>query len=228
MESDYYGALHLGPIYVISFFYKYYGAPHLVDQRNICSTKTINTNQAKVQRTEIFFRNEWKKPSSPHYITKMADTYTQLYIQIVFSVKGRESLIKKAWKDELYAYIGGIITKQKSKSLAINGMPDHIHIFIGYNPSVAIPNLVEEIKTSSNKFLKEKFKAITFNWQKGYGAFSYSRSQIDPVIKYIANQEMHHKTRTFKEEYIKMLNDFQIKYQEQYLFDFQNISAWDN
>ncbi|MCF0057597.1 IS200/IS605 family transposase [Dyadobacter sp. CY356] len=158
----------------------------------------------------------------------MADTYTQLYIQIVFSVKGRESLIKKAWKDELYAYIGGIIAKQKSKLLAINGMPDHIHILIGYNPTVTVPNLVEEIKTSSNKFLKEKFKAFSFNWQKGYGAFSYSRSQINPVIKYIGNQEIHHKTRTFKEEYIKMLNDFDIKYQEQYLFDFQDISIWDN
>lgn len=158
----------------------------------------------------------------------MANTYTQLYMQIVFSVQGRESIIKKAWKDELYAYIGGIILNKKSKPLAINGMPDHIHIFIGYNPVTSLPDLVEEIKTSLNKFLKDKFKISVFNWQRGYAAFSYSRSQIDDVIKYIGNQEIHHKSRTFKEEYIKMLNNFEIDYQEKYLFDFQNIFAWDN
>ena len=103
----------------------------------------------------------------------MANTDTQLYVQLVFSVQGRESLIKKSWKSELYAYIGGIIQNNKSKPLAINGMPDHIHIFIGYNPARSLPDLVEEIKTSSNKFLKEKFKAPVFYWQRGYGAFSY-------------------------------------------------------
>jgi len=158
----------------------------------------------------------------------MANTYTQLYIQLVFSVQGRESLIKKAWKNELYAYIGGIILNNKSKPLAINGMPDHIHIFIGYNPNKLLPDLVEEIKTSSNKFLKEKYKTSIFNWQKGYAAFSYSRSHIDAVIKYINNQEVHHTTRTFKEEYLKMLNDFEIEYKDNYLFDFQEILAWDN
>ncbi|WP_090341481.1 IS200/IS605 family transposase [Dyadobacter koreensis] len=157
----------------------------------------------------------------------MANTYTQLYMQIVFSVQGRESIIKKAWKDELYAYIGGIISNNRSKPLAINGMPDHIHIFIGYNPTMSLPDLVEEIKTSSNKFLKAKYRLAVFNWQKGYGAFSYSRSHIDAVIKYIGNQEVHHKTRTFREEYIKMLTDFEIDYQEKYLFDFQHISEWD-
>ena len=158
----------------------------------------------------------------------MANTYTQLYIQLVFSVQGRESWIKKAWKSELYAYIGGIIRNNKSKPLAINGMPDHIHIFIGYNPARPLPDLVEEIKTSSNKFLKEKFKAPVFNWQRGYAAFSYSRSHIDAVIKYIENQEIHHQKHTFKEEYLKMLNDFHIEYKENYLFDFQNISSWVN
>lgn len=158
----------------------------------------------------------------------MANTYTQLYIQIVFSVQGRESIIKKAWKNDLYAYIGGIISSKKSKPLAINGMPDHIHIFMGYNPTITLPDLVEEIKTSSNKFLKAKYKLAVFNWQKGYGAFSYSRSHIDAVIKYIDNQEVHHKTRTFREEYIKMLTDFKIDFQDKYLFDFQQISEWDN
>ena len=158
----------------------------------------------------------------------MANTYTQLYIHIVFAVKGRQSLISANWKEEIYKYITGIITNKGQKLIAINGMPDHIHIFIGYNPNKLLPDLVEEIKTSSNKFLKEKYKTSIFNWQKGYGAFSYSRSHIDAVIKYINNQEVHHTTRTFKEEYLKMLNDFEIEYKDNYLFDFQEILAWDN
>jgi putative transposase len=158
----------------------------------------------------------------------MGDTYTQLYVQIVFSVKGRENLIKKAWKNELYAYIGGIILNRRSKPLAINGMPDHIHIFIGYNPAISLPDLIEEIKTSSNTFIKARFGLNTFAWQKGYGGFSYSRSQIDAVIKYIAKQEEHHRTKTFREEYTKMLKDFEITYQEKYLFDFQDIVEWSN
>jgi putative transposase len=150
----------------------------------------------------------------------MANTYTQLYIQIVFAVKGRESLIRNTWKNELYAYIGGIIKEQGSKPLAINGMSDHIHIFIGYGTSVSLADLVEEIKTSSNKFLKSHFRHNNFSWQRGYGAFSYSRSQIDAVIKYINCQEEHHRKRSFQEEYLKMLSDFAIEYDERYLFDF--------
>jgi putative transposase len=163
------------------------------------------------------------RDNTTHY---MANTYTQLYVHIIFSVKGRESLIKKLWKDRLYAYIGGIISNRKSKPLAINGMSDHIHIFIGYNPTTPLPDLVEEIKTSSNKFIKENFELKTFAWQKGYGAFTYSRSQIDAVINYIAKQEEHHKTKTFKEEYIKMLKDFEVEYEDNYLFDFQEIGEW--
>ncbi|QRR02354.1 IS200/IS605 family transposase [Dyadobacter sandarakinus] len=150
----------------------------------------------------------------------MANTYTQLYVHLVFSVKGRESLIRKNWKKRLYEYIGGIINHKKSKPLAINGMADHIHIFIGYNPSTSLPDFVEEIKTSSNRFIKENFGLSTFAWQKGYGAFSYSRSQIDAVIKYIDRQEEHHCTKTFKEEYIKMLSDFQVDFKPAFLFDF--------
>jgi putative transposase len=157
----------------------------------------------------------------------MANTYTQLYIQIVFSVQGRESLIKKEWKDELYAYMGGIISNNKSKPLAINGMPDHLHLFIGYNPTIALSHLVEEVKTSSNKFLKNKYRTAVFNWQRGYGAFSYSRSQIDAVARYINNQETHHMNTTFKQEYIRMLDDFEIEYKTNYLFDFQEVSNWD-
>jgi len=107
-------------------------------------------------------------------------------------------------------------------------MPDHIHIFIGYNPATPLPDLVEEIKTSSNRFLKEKYKTQVFNWQKGYAAFSYSRSHIDAVIKYISNQEKHHQIHTFKQEYLKMLHDFEIEYKDNYLFDFQDICSWEN
>lgn len=156
----------------------------------------------------------------------MANTYTQLYIHIVFSVKGRESLIKRSWKNDLYAYIGGIILNHRSKPLAINGMPDHIHILIGYNPTTPLPTLVEKIKTSSNKWIKEHHNATTFSWQKGYGAFSYSRSSIDKVIRYIVNQEEHHRKRSFREEYLQMLQDFEIDYKTEYLFDFQEISDW--
>ncbi|KAA6440462.1 IS200/IS605 family transposase [Dyadobacter flavalbus] len=151
----------------------------------------------------------------------MANTYTQLYIQVVFAVRGRENLISMKWKSDLYAYIGGILTKQGCKPLAINGMPDHIHIFFGYNPAVSVAKLVEEIKTSSNKFIKDNYSVSAFNWQKGYGAFSYSRSHIHRVVKYIGNQEIHHLTKTFKQEYIRILNDFGIDYKEEYLFDFE-------
>ena len=157
----------------------------------------------------------------------MADTYTQLDVQLVFAVKGRESLIQKPWRDELYQYITGIVQSHRHKMLRINGMPDHVHIFIGYHPTQLIPMLVEEIKTSSNKFIKEKgFAAHKFSWQKGYGAFSYSRSHRDAVIKYIDNQEQHHRKKTFREEYLAFLEKFEIEYQEKYLFDFQEIYSW--
>lgn len=157
----------------------------------------------------------------------MADTYTQLDIQLVFAVKGRQSLIQKSWKDELYRYITGIVQNHKHKMLRINGMPDHIHIFIGYHPSQLIPRLVEEIKTSSNEFVNAQGLATRkFSWQKGYGAFSYSRSHRDAVIKYINNQEQHHRKKTFQEEYIAFLKKFEIEYQEKYLFDFQDIYSW--
>lgn len=157
----------------------------------------------------------------------MADTYTQLDVQLVFAVKGRQSLIQKSWKDELYRYITGIVQNHKHKMLRINGMPDHIHIFIGYHPSQLIPKLVEEIKTSSNEFINERGLATRkFSWQKGYGAFSYSRSHRDSVIKYINNQEQHHRKKTFQEEYIAFLKKFEIEYQEKYLFDFQDIYSW--
>jgi REP element-mobilizing transposase RayT len=157
----------------------------------------------------------------------MANTYTQLDVQLVFAVKGRQSLINKAWKDELYKYITGIVQNNKHKMLRINGMPDHVHIFIGYNPNQLIPDLVEEIKTSTNGFIKmKKFCPYAFSWQNGYGAFSYGRSQRNAVINYIEGQEEHHKRKTFRDEYIEMLKKFEIDYKVEYLFDFLDVDSW--
>lgn len=150
----------------------------------------------------------------------MADTYSQLYIQIVFAVKGRQNLISKNWKNEIYKYITGIITNQKQKLIAINGMPDHIHILVGIKPNVSISDLVRDIKSSSSKFINEqKWINGKFEWQSGFGAFSYGHSQLTNVIKYIENQEEHHKTKTFKEEYIAFLKIFNIDFKNEYLFD---------
>ena len=158
----------------------------------------------------------------------MANTYTQLYVQMVFAVKGRRSLIQKEWKEELYKYITGIVQDNGHKMLRINGMPDHVHIFIGYDPNQTIPDLVETIKTDSNHFIKrKKFCRFKFNWQAGYGAFSYAHSQIDAVVKYIMNQEAHHRKRTFREEYLDMLRKFEVEFKDEYLFDFlENVRSW--
>lgn len=157
----------------------------------------------------------------------MANTYTQLHIQLVFAVKGRASLVHSSWKNELYKYITGIVQNHHHKMLQINGMPDHIHIFIGYDPRQTIPDLVETIKTDSNHFIKRQgFCPQKFNWQEGYGAFSYARSQVDAVVKYVANQERHHQKKTFQEEYLKMLQKFEVEYKEEYLFDFLKVHSW--
>lgn len=154
----------------------------------------------------------------------MANTYTQINIQLVFAVKGRQSLIQTAWKGDLYKYITGIVQQYGHKMLQINGMPDHIHIFIGYNPTQLIPKLVEEIKTSSNQYIKtNRLTPLPFSWQVGYGAFSYSRSQREQVIAYIERQEEHHRKRTFREEYVAMLAKFEIDYKDEYVFDFLDI-----
>ena len=151
----------------------------------------------------------------------MPNTFTQLYIQFVFAVKYRECLIKKEWKDELYKYITGIVQNNKSKMLAINGMSDHIHIFISYKPTIAIPDLIKDIKLASGSWINDnKLLSHRFNWQEGYGAFSYRLRDIDEICRYIQAQDEHHRKRTFKQEYIGLLNDFAIAYDEKYLFDF--------
>jgi REP element-mobilizing transposase RayT len=148
----------------------------------------------------------------------MSNTYTKLYIQFVFAVQDRMSLIQQDWKDELYKYITGIVQNNKHKLIAINGMPNHIHVFVGYKPHQSIPDLLQDIKGSSSGWINSK-KLVKgkFSWQEGYGAFSYSHSHIDKVVKYIMNQEEHHKKRTFKEEYIGLLQSFQIEYDEKYI-----------
>jgi len=151
----------------------------------------------------------------------MANTYSQIYIQTVFAVNGRASLILPEWEDELFKYITGIVTGQKQKLIAINGMPDHIHMFVSMDTSCPISKLMNEVKTSSNEFINNsQFLKGKFEWQKGYGAFSYSKSQIDRVVKYILNQKMHHKKLNFREEYLQFLKAFEIEYKEEYLFDF--------
>jgi REP element-mobilizing transposase RayT len=153
----------------------------------------------------------------------MPGTYSQIYIQIVFAVKGRENLIGKNWKDELHKYISGIITKKGQKSIIVNGVSDHIHVFVGLKPSMAISDLVRDIKNNSCNFINDKkFVECKFSWQEGYGAFSYAHSQIEQVYNYILNQELHHHKKTFKDEYLDFLQKFEIEYDEKYVFEWIN------
>ena len=150
----------------------------------------------------------------------MPGTFSQIYIQIVFAVKGRGSLIGEQWEDELYKYITGIVTNKNQKLLAINGMPDHIHIFIGMKPSCCLSDLVREVKKASNEFVNKKgFTRSRFEWQEGYGSFSYSHSALDNVIKYIQNQKEHHKKLSFKDEYKEFLIQYRIEHKDEYLFN---------
>lgn len=151
----------------------------------------------------------------------MANTYTKCLFHLIFAVKNRESLIKKEWKNELEKYITGIVQNYKHKLLAINAMPDHLHILIGYNINQLIPELVEKIKTGSNAWIKKENKSkLRFEWQKGYGAFTHSSSQMDVVIKYINNQASHHKKKLFKEEYLEILKKNDVKFENEYVFEF--------
>lgn len=152
----------------------------------------------------------------------MAGTFSKIYIQIVFAVKGRESLISASWEDELYRYITGIVHNKGQKMISINGMPDHIHILIGMRPSCCLSDLVREIKKSSSDFINEnKFIKYRFNWQEGFGAFSYSHSSLDNVIAYISKQKVHHKLVSFKSEYLSFLDEFKIEYKQEYLFEWE-------
>ncbi|MHA7102406.1 IS200/IS605 family transposase [Roseivirga pacifica] len=149
----------------------------------------------------------------------MSNTYSQIHIQVVFAVQDRVSLITPTWKDRLYKYITTIIQNHGHKVLQINGMPDHIHILIGLRPTQALSILIKEVKQYSSKWINESgFVIGKFSWQSGYGAFSYSKAQAPMIVKYIQNQEEHHRETTFLEEYKDLLNDFEIDFQHEYLF----------
>jgi REP element-mobilizing transposase RayT len=150
----------------------------------------------------------------------MANTYSQIYVQVVFAVEGRQSLIQPENNDELQKYITGIVSGQKQKLIAINNMPDHLHLLVGLKPDMAPSNLVRDIKAGSSKFINEKhWVAGRFSWQEGFGAFSYSRSQLDAVIRYIENQQKHHTRKTFREEYVELLEKFSVAYDPRFLFN---------
>ncbi len=149
----------------------------------------------------------------------MAGTFSQIYVQYVFAVSGRQNLLHKEWRTEVFKYISGIIREKNQKPIIVNGVGDHVHAFVGLRPSVNMADLVRDIKNSSTNFInKNKFVKGHFEWQEGYGIFSYSHSHIHDVYQYIANQEEHHYKKSFKEEYIEFLKRFEIEYDEKYLF----------
>jgi len=148
-------------------------------------------------------------------------TYTQLYIQLVFAVKNRQAMLNKEIRPQIFKYISGIISNFGHKSIIVNGVSNHIHILIGLNPNKTISETVHEIKRSSSIYInKNKILKYKFAWQEGYGAFSYSKSQLDNIYNYILNQESHHKKTSFRDEYIQFLKKFEIDYDDKYLFDF--------
>ena len=150
-------------------------------------------------------------------------TFTQLYVQLVFAVRNREAALNRNIRKRVFEYMSGIVTEMNHKSIIINGVSDHVHVIIGLNPSKSISDTIHDIKRSTTLFInKEKLSIGKFSWQEGYGGFTYSRSQLDDVYKYILNQEKHHEKITFKQEYIKFLEKFEIDYDEKFLFDFWN------
>jgi putative transposase len=149
----------------------------------------------------------------------MANTYTQIHIQCVFAVKFRQYVIEPFWKERLNQYITGIVQNNGHKMISINSMPDHLHLFFGFRPNQSLSDLMKAVKGESSEWInKEKFSSSKFRWQEGYGAFSYSRSQIKPVALYIENQEQHHKKKTFLEEYTHMLKNFEVDFDDRYIF----------
>ncbi|MFZ6009460.1 MAG: IS200/IS605 family transposase [Bacteroidota bacterium] len=150
----------------------------------------------------------------------MSQTYTQIFIHIVFTVRGRQNLIAKNHREELHKYITGIVQSRGHKMLAIFCMPDHVHLFIGHKPFMSISDLVRDIKAGSSKFINDsQWIKGRFEWQQGFGAFSYAKSQIDDVVNYILNQEEHHQRKKFRDEYIELLKEYDVVYNEKYLFE---------
>jgi REP element-mobilizing transposase RayT len=150
----------------------------------------------------------------------MAGTFSQIYIQVVFAVKGRENLLQKPWRDEVFKYMSGIIKEKGQKPIIVNGVEDHVHLFIGLKPSMCLSDLVRDVKNNTTNFINDKkLTKKKFFWQEGFGAFSYSHSHIDNVYKYILNQEEHHRKQTFKAEYLEYLEKLEIEHDEKYLFE---------
>ena len=150
----------------------------------------------------------------------MSGTFSQLYVQVVFAVKGRENLIQREYREALHEYMAGIIKGKGQKPIIVNGVGDHVHLFVGLKPFISISDLVRDVKNNSSNFINsKKMVAGKFSWQEGFGAFSYGQSQVESVFNYISNQEVHHQKKTFREEYLDMLNKFEIQYDEKYLFD---------
>jgi putative transposase len=149
----------------------------------------------------------------------MANTYSQIHLQFIFVVKYRRGLIDKSWKTELYKYMTTCIQKHGHKVLIINGIEDHVHLFVGFRPSQSISSLAQEVKAATSKWINEtKYLNREFRWQSGYAVFSYSLSEVPRVISYIKNQEAHHQKKTFQKEHLELLKEFNIEYQQEYLF----------
>jgi REP element-mobilizing transposase RayT len=150
----------------------------------------------------------------------MANTYTQLYFHVVFAVKGRNNLISSKWKEELNQFISGIIANKGQKLMIINGVSNHVHLLIGLKPDMNLSDLIRDVKANSSRFINEKkWLQGKFEWQIGFGAFTLGQSQIDKVINYIKQQEIHHQTKTFKDEYIDLLNHYNVVYKQEYIFE---------
>jgi putative transposase len=149
----------------------------------------------------------------------MANTYTQIYVHVVFAVEGRQNLIHPKYNDELQKYITGIVSRQNQKLIAINNMPDHVHMLLGLQPDVALSDLARDVKANSSKFINEKHWVNgRFRWQEGFGAFSYARSQLDAIIGYIQNQQKHHAKKSFREEFVELLEKYGVTYDHRYIF----------
>jgi len=150
----------------------------------------------------------------------MAGTFSQIYIQAVFAVEGRANLLQKPWREDVFKYMAGIIKGKNQKPIIVNGVANHVHLFIGLKPSMALSDLVRDIKNNTSNFINsQKFVQGKFSWQDGFGSFSYAHSQIEQVYQYILNQEEHHHKKTFKEEYLDFLKKYEIAYEEKYLFN---------
>jgi REP element-mobilizing transposase RayT len=149
----------------------------------------------------------------------MANTYHQIYLQTVFAVKYRNAVIDKSWRSELCGVIGNLVNETKCKTIIVNGVEDHVHCFVGLRPVVSVSELMKTVKAKSSKYINDhKLTPKRFEWQEGYGVFSYSQSQVDTVYKYVQNQEVHHKKQTFRDEYLDFLKKFKVEYDEQYIF----------